>query len=264
MRDEYVVWAVIIVVVILALVYSWGNGGREHLDSQNYWGPETPMSAATGYPRDDGKQEFQSYMKYIRDTLQTQGKCPKPDNSMNCVNIGGPDGLRSLDMAKSYCSTVNCTGIISSTSPGGKMFIPLTSGLVQTVPKGPDGKPISFDKLPKIILRKPMTQENVAPQTSTPATAAISAPTDPGDSYILKSSLVPCTCTTHTMGCEKHAGGTAYSVAPGDHDSTAPTAQGNSDQGTAQRQSGLMRPFSSAFSNQGEPTGFLNSFSAFG
>ena len=78
----------------------------------------------------------------------------------------------------------------------------------------------------------------------------------PGDAYILKSSMVPCTCTTHSMGCERHAGSKQESFAPGDLD-------GNF-QYRIQPQSGLMRPFSQAFLNQGEPSGFLNSFGAFG
>ena len=78
----------------------------------------------------------------------------------------------------------------------------------------------------------------------------------PGDAYILKSSMVPCTCTTHSMGCERHGGGRDSSIVPGDLDGDF--------QYRTQSQSGLRRPFSQAFLNQGEPTGFLNSFSAFG
>jgi len=78
----------------------------------------------------------------------------------------------------------------------------------------------------------------------------------PGDAYIRKSAMVPCTCTTHSMGCERHGGGLESSITPGDLD--------GSFQYRTQPQSGLMRPFSQAFENQGEPTGFLNSFSAFG
>ena len=80
----------------------------------------------------------------------------------------------------------------------------------------------------------------------------------PGDAYILKSSLVPCTCTTHSMGCERHAGGRQESFAPGDLDNG-----GGNLQYKTEPQSALMRPFSQAFQNQGEPIGYLNSFSAF-
>ena len=72
------------------------------------------------------------------------------------------------------------------------------------------------------------------------------------DNYIAKSALVPCTCTTHSMGCRKHAGGRDSSKAPGDMDS-----EKNPDQ------RGIMKPFSKAFENQEEPSGFLNAFNAF-
>lgn len=89
-----------------------------------------------------------------------------------------------------------------------------------------------------------------------------SAAAGPGDAYIRKSSLVPCTCTTHSMGCERHAGGKESSTVPGDKDGAF--GDGKSDQFSAQDQNGLKRPFSKAFEEQGEPTGFLNSFAAFG
>jgi hypothetical protein len=76
----------------------------------------------------------------------------------------------------------------------------------------------------------------------------------PEDNYVEKSSLVPCTCTTHSMGCAKHAGGREHSRAPGDHDyDPYPTPD----------QYGIMKPFSSSFLNQEEPSGFLNTFNAF-
>ena len=70
------------------------------------------------------------------------------------------------------------------------------------------------------------------------------------DNYIAKSALVPCTCTTHSMGCAKHSGGRDQSKSPGDMDGSP-------------NQYGIMKPFSSAFSNQEEPSGFLNTFNAF-
>jgi len=180
-HDEYVLYGVIIVVVLFALAYSWGNiGDREHLESHKYQGSETHMNS------DSKKNE-------------------------------------------------KIAGTTSPTCPTGTTFDP------------PTGK------------CKGAQTTVMTPDVSSPIYTT--APIDPGDSYILKSSLVPCTCTMHSMGCEKHAGGKEFSVAPGDKDSSL---VGNSDQETAQNQSGLMRPFSSAFSNQGEPTGFLNSFSAFG
>jgi hypothetical protein len=64
------------------------------------------------------------------------------------------------------------------------------------------------------------------------------------------------------MGCERHGGGKESSTVPGDKDGAF--GDGKSDQFSAQDQKGLKRPFSKAFQNQGEPTGFLNSFAAFG
>ena len=78
------------------------------------------------------------------------------------------------------------------------------------------------------------------------------------DNYIAKSALVPCTCTTHSMGCAKHAGGRESSKAPGDMD-----GGGDGGYGGSPNQYGIMKPFSKAFENQEEPSGFLNAFNAF-
>jgi hypothetical protein len=56
------------------------------------------------------------------------------------------------------------------------------------------------------------------------------------------------------MGCAKHAGGRESSRAPGDMDS---------DKRGSPNQYGIMKPFSKAFENQEEPSGFLNAFNAF-
>lgn len=95
-----------------------------------------------------------------------------------------------------------------------------------------------------------------------PSTGSSAAAAGPGDAYIRKSSLVPCTCTKHSMGCERHGGGKDSSTVPGDKDGAF--GDGKSDQFSAQDQNGLKRPFSKAFEEQGEPTGFLTSFAEFG
>jgi len=88
------------------------------------------------------------------------------------------------------------------------------------------------------------------------------------DNYIAKSALVPCTCTTHSMGCPKHSGGSDQSQAPGDMDKGG-GGGGKDDMGNAPYarkspdQYGIMKPFSRAFANQEEPSGFLNTFNAF-
>jgi len=91
----------------------------------------------------------------------------------------------------------------------------------------------------------------------------------PEDNYVEKSSLVPCTCTIHTMGCPKHAGSRDYSEAPGDQDYDNESSSMrrrrwrlSNDEPTPD-QYDIMKPFSSSFVNQGEPSGFLNTFNAF-
>ena len=292
-NDEYFVWAVVLAVVVFVLVYSLSRSKEEFITK--CWSPETSMSAATGYPTDDGNQGFQSYIKYVGNELKKYGKCPLSENSFNCLNAGLKEGLQSIDMAKSYCSTVNCTAIfvVKGHPYGGTIYVPATSAFSQALPRGSDGKQIPVDKLPTMILPtqcgstqqgvitaqpgNPLIQTAITTSdtdwaakvlppyestTSSPATDAIAALSDPGDAYIRKSSLVPCTCTKHSMGCERHGGGKDSSKVPGDKDGAF--ADGNSDQTSAQDQKGLMRPFSKAFEEQGEPTGFLNSFDAFG
>ena len=83
-----------------------------------------------------------------------------------------------------------------------------------------------------------------------------------GSDYVKKSSLVPCTCTKHTMGCAAHSGASRSSVVPGDKDA-GPT---NSIEALsrAQNQFNVMKPFTDSFPNEaGGVQGFLNSFSAF-
>jgi hypothetical protein len=67
------------------------------------------------------------------------------------------------------------------------------------------------------------------------------------DQYVLKSSLVPCTCPTHGMSCPRHGGSYPASTVPGSC---------NADED-------IQKPFSAAFPGENEPIGFLNSFSAF-
>uniref|UniRef100_A0A6C0HKS3 Uncharacterized protein n=1 Tax=viral metagenome TaxID=1070528 RepID=A0A6C0HKS3_9ZZZZ len=303
-NDEYFVWAVVLAVVVFALVYSW-NTSKEHFGTQ-CWAPETPMSAATGYPVPPAPQDFPNYINYVGDKLKAQGKCPASQTAMECANAYVTIGLGSLDMAKSYCSTSNCTAImVQKGGPNGTVYFPSATALTQTVPTMPNGSPIPVSNLPSLILPVPCTPATPAtppvvagsahakgalpaiiaqpgnPLANdspfklndnvdggsvlppyTPASAAIAALTGPGDAYIRKSSLVPCTCTKHSMGCERHGGGKESSTVPGDKDGAF--GDGKSDQFSAQDQNGLKRPFSKAFQEQGEPTGFLNSFSAFG
>ena len=67
------------------------------------------------------------------------------------------------------------------------------------------------------------------------------------DKYVLKSSLLPCSC----------GGSGAGSRVPGGNDGMVPSAGG------MQPSDGIRKPFSAAFTSENEPQGYLNSFSAF-
>jgi hypothetical protein len=373
MNDEYFIWAVLIAVVVFALMYSWNS--REHFVKQKCWGAEQVMSATTGYI--DGTkymQGFWIYLRYLGEKLTSQGKCSSSKDAFDCVNrnVSDLNAVATLDTAKTFCATANCVGIFlqqTANSGTSALYIPVTSELTKEVPKGPDGKELSAERIATLKIILPVACPSSSTDTSytgnkaveeaqakykaegdkrakdlleaadwlaknktlspadftkawekkyggidstvteaewlkalgdtgkgsidsqNRAIDAVGAPTKdatstlgsvsgmsgmngkwqqgpkgsvgdsdnwatPGDSYILKSSLVPCTCTKHSMGCERHSGSKQESFAPGDLD-------GNFQYRT-QPQSGLMRPFSQAFLNQGEPTGFLNSFGAFG
>ena len=105
------------------------------------------------------------------------------------------------------------------------------------------GAMYDFSSPPAVAGAKADTTPDEAPNAWTAAT--------PADNYIAKSALVPCTCTTHSMGCAKHGGGKDSSKAPGDLDGATPS------------QYGVMKPFSSYFTRQEEPSGFLNTINAF-
>ena len=163
MNDEYFVWAVVIAVVVFALVFSWNS--REHFD-QKCWGSEQTMSATTGYPQQkpyDG-ESFIKYRDYVLDKTSTVGR----------INF-------NIETAKSYCSTVNCTGILvvpiaGGPGAGGTDYIPITNALVQT----PLDLPVGSIPPPKIILP-------VACQSSTTSTlSSVSGvpPTCPGGSVL--------------------------------------------------------------------------------
>lgn len=70
---------------------------------------------------------------------------------------------------------------------------------------------------------------------------------DRTDKYVLKSSLVPCTCPAQGMSCEQHAGSYPSSSVPG----------------SMNEDDAIQKPFSIAFPGETNPVGFLNSFAAF-
>jgi len=67
------------------------------------------------------------------------------------------------------------------------------------------------------------------------------------DKYVLKSSLVPCSCPAQGMSCEQHAGSYPSSSVPG----------------SMNEDDAIQKPFSIAFPGETNPVGFLNSFAAF-
>lgn len=75
------------------------------------------------------------------------------------------------------------------------------------------------------------------------------------DKYVLKSSLVPCSCAAgYGMSCEQHSGSYPSSTVPGDMDSGGMMTEDDL----------IKKPFQVAFDTGGEaPSGYLNSFSAF-
>jgi hypothetical protein len=75
------------------------------------------------------------------------------------------------------------------------------------------------------------------------------------DEYVLKSSLVPCTCPTYSASCPSHAGSMPSSKTPGDKDDDITKAK--PDQTT------ISKPFSQAFPQETDPQPFLTSFASF-
>jgi hypothetical protein len=67
------------------------------------------------------------------------------------------------------------------------------------------------------------------------------------DKYVLKSSLVPCSCPAQGMSCEQHAGSYPSSSVPG----------------SMNEDDAIQKPFSVAFPGETNPVGFLTSFAAF-
>lgn len=81
-----------------------------------------------------------------------------------------------------------------------------------------------------------------------------------GNDYVKKSSLVPCICTTHSMGCPLHGNGKISSVVPGDQDQVPQDYASAFTK--AENQFNIMKPFNMAFQKE-DVQPFLNSFNAF-
>jgi hypothetical protein len=78
------------------------------------------------------------------------------------------------------------------------------------------------------------------------------------DKYVLKSSLQPCSCPSQSMSCPQHFGSQTSSTSPGDMDDS-----GDMKQWPPTGDDAIKKPFSTAFTNENEPVGYLNSFSSF-
>lgn len=112
------------------------------------------------------------------------------------------------------------------------------------------------------------THLTVAP----PTYSSLDGSSSMGSEFIKKSSLVPCTCTRHSMGCGLHSGSSRASIVPGDMDNSQSTSKDTlsaperaiNKLSRAENQFNIMKPFNEAFpADQGNVQGFLNSFSAF-
>lgn len=101
--------------------------------------------------------------------------------------------------------------------------------------------------------RMTVEQKTIGDPLSKPGTA--SKKSDEMDKYVLKSSLVPCSCPSMSASCPTHAGSMPSSKAPGDQDVTTMKPD----------QDAIKKPMEDAFPTQeGDPRPFLTSFAAFG
>lgn len=157
MNDEYFIWAVVIAVVVVALMYSWNS--REHFVREKCWGAEQALSASTGYM--DGTKYMQgyfSYLTYLGEKLTSQGKCSGYKDALDCANrnVLALAEIATLDTAKTFCATANCMGIVKTPAGNGVggIYVPYTGEFTKEVPKGPDGKEIPAEYISqfKIIL----------------------------------------------------------------------------------------------------------------
>ena len=109
------------------------------------------------------------------------------------------------------------------------------------------GAPVPKKSAPSVGGQK----ESAGTKTLPPPTFSNDDSKDPMHDYVLKSSLVPCTCPSQGMSCSQHAGSYPSSVVPG-------------EAGPSAADTDIQKPFSAAFTGGGNVSGYLNSFSAFG
>ena len=172
-RGKYLVW-ILLVLLVLLIASSWNS--REHLESQKCWGPEEPISAATGYfdfSKGQGgmpttSDEHGEFLKYVYEQQKKRGKCKDNQGIWDCIaNIdGGYD--RSPDMAKDYCSTANCSAIYVQNG----IYRPVMAPLIPTSPLGRDGTPVPdsvWASMYKIIIPRKCAPPPLPPPASASA-----------------------------------------------------------------------------------------------
>lgn len=206
-RGKYLVWVLVALLVVL-VAYFWNS--REHFGNQ-CWSEPKPMSAETGYldiAKNKGElfdiKERWEYLKYIGNQMMAQGKCGNYTNVDECANYKGSIGLTSLDMAKNYCSTVNCSAIIVLGGRDGTEYLPIKDALVSTPPVGPDGKPppdSAFDFFKLIVpvpCASPVSDTKKAAPVAPAATSLVSVSSAPTPAAAAAPNpLIPmnCACT---------------------------------------------------------------------
>jgi hypothetical protein len=135
---------------------------------------------------------------------------------------------------------------VMSDKPSGVKTIPSVLPPPPTLPSSP----FVNDTISSVGLDKRVINNTIpAPNFDNPF-----HPSGKGDKYVLKSSLVPCSCAAgQGMSCSQHGGSYPSSVVPGDQDMG----------GIIGGDDGIRKPFSVAFDAETNPSGYLNSFAAF-
>lgn len=153
--------------------------------------------------------------------------------------------------------------------------IPPPSTVMSNKPSGVKTLPSGDQPAPPKLGNSPFTNDTISAvgldkrviNVTLPAPVFDSpfAPSGKGDKYVLKSSLVPCSCAAgQGMSCPSHGGSYPSSFVPGDQDGGSGGSGGSGDMGgIIGGDEGIQKPFSVAFDAETNPIGYLNSFAAF-
>jgi hypothetical protein len=156
---KYLVWVLLALLILAAVAYSWNS--REHFANQ-CWSSEMPISQTTGYITKSEKfgVDLTNYLKDIGRKEIEAGRCSRTetrrDNGLtydipleNCSRDS--ELLLSVDFAKEYCSTKNCTAIARGGNLG-NMYFPIMVPLSTRPPENSDDRLAS---IAAIFLPKP-------------------------------------------------------------------------------------------------------------